>query len=68
MKPAIETNEVYNMARRQRGSICPVGQSDQAEINAMKLGNVLRQNNRRAAAPARPAFSTVWTRHFAATA
>lgn len=61
-------NPLYTYARNQRASICPVGQSDQAEVNALKLGNVLR--NRRQVAPApRRNFQTVWAAPiYAATA
>jgi hypothetical protein len=70
MNAAIQTNPLYNLARsNQRATLFPVGQSDQAEINSMKLGNVYRRNQRQAAPSLHPNFQTVWaTPIYAATA
>jgi hypothetical protein len=68
MNAAIQTNPLYNLARsNQRATLFPVGQSDQAEINSMKLGSsplrayARRSNRLPVAAPAaRRNFQTVW--------
>jgi hypothetical protein len=54
------------LSYRQPATLYPMGQSDQAEINRMKLGNVLRRNNR--PVMPRPNFSTVWASPYRATA
>jgi hypothetical protein len=60
MNASAAINPLYSYTRNQRASICPVGQSDQAIINSMKLGN-RRSNRLPVAAPAaRRNFQTVW--------
>jgi hypothetical protein len=77
MNASAAINPLYSYARTQSASICPVGQSDQAIINSMKLGaSPLRAYARRsndrvpvAAPAARRNFQTVWTSPvYAATA
>jgi len=60
MNAANNWQQLYLSPKHQ--SLYPMGQSDQAIINAMKLGNTRRNR----ATTSRPNFNTVWTSPYAA--